>query len=999
MRRFAAGLVALLAASACAADDPIGIRHDGPASAPPATAAPAGSSDELDGADGEPDPVEAPDEPPMDLILVWHQHQPRYPVVDDVVSRPWVRVHAAKDYVDMAILAEAHPDVALTINITPSLLLQLEELAAGRPDTYRVHTLVPADEADAEQRGFILSRFFDTNPRVIERFPRYQELADRRAALGEAASSDFAADELRDLQVLFNLAWTDPSFLADEPLATLVDRGEGFTEADKATVLEIHDELVAAAIEVHARLAAGDQIEITTTPLAHPILPLLIDTGIALVGDPSAVLPDNRFQEFLDAEEQVIRGLDTAERLLGARPRGMWPGEGAVSDDALRLFARGGVEWVATGENVLARSLGLGSIERDDAGVAIEAAEMYRPRLVETPDGEIAVFFRDNRLSDLIGFEYSQTEADAAVDDFVARLRSARDAAIAGGNERPVVTVILDGENAWEHYPNDGIDFLTALYERLGATEWINPTTPSAYLVDHGGSIPSLDGIHPGAWFSPDYGTWIGETEEARAWDLLRRTRIDLRTAERRESADAEALAAATDAMLFAEGSDWFWWYGTDQDSGNDAFFDEAFRELLGQVYDLIGEPRPAALAVPLIPGAAQGVDVSAPDLASLLVDGAVDEVEVGTFATGARTVDFVWDEGHLYLATAVDEAFDLYLGAPRAASSRGTTLEGRVLGFDATALVRWDGEAACVVDSLPAVGRDDTDPPCAGIAAATGLRTEIAIPIDAIGTLVPGELVRLRFADDESVIGVSVPDIGGYDVIATVADVEGDDHGPGTYTYPADAVFGPGVFDLTEFVLGETDTEVVFGFTLAAPVSNPWNSASGLSVQTFDVYLDLDADPTTGASGLLPGRDAVLADGGWDAAVTIEGWASAVFTVAADGSLLETTPALSIAVLGDQGTVTVRVPKAALPEVDFADATFGVAVLGQEGFPSAGVRRVRDVAVTAAQWQLGGAPAGGGHSRIVDWLHPDAGVQEAALSDHGTSADDRPAALPTIGG
>ena len=427
-------------------------------------------------------------EPDLYVMLIWHHHQPFYPLDDDgVVTRPWVRVHATKDYVDMATTVAAHPDVSVTFNLTPVLLTQIQMFLDGTRDVYWTTTEVPADQLTDAQRGFLMRRFFDVNQRVVDRFPRYAELARTRAAAGgpDAPLDTFTVEDYRDLQVLFNLAWTDPDFLAEDPLADLVSRGRSFTEADKAVVLGEHERIVGMVFDVHRQLWDSGQIEVTTTPFAHPILPLVIDTDVATVGDPSALMPERRFSEPLDAVEQVERGLDLVEELLGRRPVGMWPAEGAVSRLAVSVMARAGVEWIATGEAVLAAGSGLGESFPRGSGDVPDAAELlYRPHAVPLQRGDdVPIFFRDVRLSDLIGFEYSGSSGEAAAADFFQRLEAIRDRLGPAPDGSPwVVSVILDGENAWEHYPNDGKEFLDALYRGLETTEWLDTITPSAYL-------------------------------------------------------------------------------------------------------------------------------------------------------------------------------------------------------------------------------------------------------------------------------------------------------------------------------------------------------------------------------------------------------------------------------------------------------------------------------------------------------------------------------------
>lgn len=915
--------------------------------------------------------------PPLEVALVWHQHQPRYPVIDGVVTRPWVRVHAAKNYLDMVERVDAFPELQVTFNLTPSLLVQLEELTAGARDAYWVHTEIPAAELTDEQRDFVTSRFFDVNPRIVARFPRFAELAAQDR-------SSFDTDDLRDLQVLFNLAWTDPQYLAEDPLAGLVERGRAFTEADKAIVLDAHQELVDRVIEAHAQRWADGRIEITITPLAHPILPLLVDTDLALQQDPLAIMPAERFREYLDAEVHVQRGLDLATDLLGQRPSGMWPAEGAVAQESVKLFSDAGIGWIATGEDTLARTLGIGGFEREGDAV-IEADLLYRPWTVQHREGEppVAVFFRDTRLSDLIGFEYSGTPADEAVSDFMARLHDIRERLLASGTPGPhVVSVILDGENAWEHYDDDGGPFLDALYTALTTTDWVSTTTPSAFVAEHGAAIEPLPApLAAGSWIGGTLQTWIGEEEEARAWEYLRTARLDLRRAEQR-GGDPGQLAAATDAMLWAQGSDWFWWFGDDQDSGDDAYFDRAFRELLGQVYDALGEPRPVWVGVPIVP------DTPVP--------ASTDDDGVATLTGDAGTLVIAVDDD---LVLTVDDAtrpFDLYLGAPRGGRPRGLTLDGEVLGFGATQLVRWDGTRACAAPGLPPVSQNELLRACATVdATVEGDRLTVTVPLDVLSGLQTGDRLTVQLRRDgvttpSAAPGlVTVPDIGGFDVVLDVEDPGGDDHGPGTFTSPTDPVFLDGSFDLTRFQLGTSGDDLVLVFEVAAPINNPWNSPVGLSVQTFDVYLDTRsvAGAAPGERLLVAGRNAALEEGsGWDAAVVIEGWASKVVRILADGTRTEDRPPMSVTVLRDQGRVIVRLPRAALgAETDPATWRVAVAVLGQEGYPSSGVDRVRDVQPVAEQWRFGGGTGEATETRIIDLLHPDAGVQEQVL---GTRPD-----------
>ncbi len=888
--------------------------------------------------------------------------------------------------------------------------MQLEDLAAGAKDIYWTTSEIAASGLTNENKRFIAERFFDINPKIVARFPRYQELADQRADQGiEGIVGTWTENDWRDLQILFNLGWTDPDFLEAEPLASLVTKGRDFSEDDKVTLFDEHLRIIGEVLPLHAELWESGQIEVTTTPLAHPILPLISDTSLATVGDPTALLPDNRFREIPDADDHVIRGLDTAERLLGRRPVGMWPGEGSVAQLVMSLFSKNGVQWVATGESVLAKSIGIGSFERATNEVPIEAADLYRPwsaQLNRNPD--LPMFFRDDRLSDLVGFEYSGMSGEAAAADFMRRLEDIYDSvdaeAARTAGQPFVVSVILDGENAWESYDNDGKDFLNALYRGLSDSEFVQTITPSEYL-DRFSAPELLDEVWPGAWFQPNFATWIGEEEEALAWDYLAETRSDLRAAQ--GSVSDDQYAAAYEKMLFAEGSDWFWWYGSDQDSGNDNYFDDAYRELLGQVYDELGIDRPIFVSVPIIPVQPVPADQSASAAATPTVDGIFDDyADGGRFQMDDAQVFYAFDKSTLFLGygefdgthdepTVFDKTLEIYLAG--VGESFGTTTDGDVLGFRATHVARFNGEESCVAPLA-----DPTD--CTPVPTARSeVGIEVGIPFDLIGVFESGDtvLARVYYSTVEDFfldgpLGLQVPDISDVAVFLDATDPTGDDHGPGTYTYPTDTVFAPGSYDLTHFTAGTEGDEYVFSFEVTAPIQNSWDSPRGLSIQTFDMYIDIDPGAATGARQLIDGRNAALAaDNGWEYAVTIEGWDPAIYVAGTDGSTEETTPTFEVITFGDKGKVVVRIPQALLSG-DPAAWGISVVVMSQEGFPSSGVRRIRDVEEVAQQWRIGGSTGHANSTRIMDVLWPIDNEAETWLSDYppapsldGLTADD----------
>lgn len=1025
---------------------PAGTSTPPPPPPPEATAAPVAETP-------PPTAAPAPAEDVLYLNLLWHQHQPLYYKDENgVYTRPWARAHATKDYYDMAALLQDYPDVHATFNLTPVLIRQLDDLAAGAKDYYRVLSEIPAGELTDDQKRFILTRFFDANwDHIVARFPRYLELLDKRGraadeATIEAALAAFSEQDFRDLQVWWNLAWFDPSFLNVDPLKSLVQKDRDFAETDKAIVFAEVDRIMAEIIPLHKELQDRGQIEVIITPYAHPILPLLYATDLAATGDPGAELPE-RFSYPNDAIAQVQKSVEIYQEHYGRPPRGMWPAEGAVSEEIVKFVADAGYTWMATGEHVLAKSLGLDGFTRDATDTVQEADALYRPYYVQFRDGpQVAVVFRDLRLSDLIGFEYSGDPGEEAARDLMNRLEAIRARLKEEGAEGPhLVSIILDGENAWEHYNNDGLAFLNALYQQLEASQTIETITPSEYLA----RFPEqreIEELWPGAWFSSDYGTWIGETEERIAWDYLRETREDLAPYDitKKKEVSPDRLAAALDFMYLAEGSDWFWWYGSDQDSGTDEYFDEAFRALLRGVYDSLGEPVPEFVNVPIIPERAAPPTQAVQDVIAPAIDGQAApgewenagyyEVRGGAQARAGDVLAafyYGYDPKQLYLRVDARQAWSdlgtgtagIYLGLSGAgpAIARPTSRFGgtdTLLGYGASALVEVSfgpGGPAGVTFSTPNPAGGWLDPVVdESIAAAVdGDVLEIAVPFTLLGEPRPGDQLNARViwsegqaADARDVQRVPaggpaqavLPDLSAVDFFLVVEDPAGDDNGPGTYTYPTDAVFEPGVYDVAAFRAGVDRDEFVFRFDLNGPINNPWGSGINLSVQTFDIYVDVDPGAGTGARTLLEGRNAALPAGnGWDLAVWVEGWNQKLLVPDESGTPREVSGDNVTAIVDPNGRITVRVAAAAVPALGAAGAGgpegwaldptgFGyvAAVLSQEGFPSPGVRRVRDVEATASQWRVGGSPNDTNHTRILDLVM--AGDQTAVLAGYSPS-------------
>ena len=530
---------------------------------------------------------ETKETPELYVMLLWHQHQPYYPKdTDGNFSKPWVRLHATKDYLDMVEMVQDFEGLRVTFNLTPTLMNQLNELSNGSRDIYWVHTEVEADKLTNEQKDFLRDRFFDINSRIINTYPRFVELRNLRQN-----PQDWTTQDYIDLQVLFNLGWTDPKYLSLDPLNKIVEKGSNFSEVDKKIILEIHNELIDKVIPEHLYAYKNNHIELITTPFAHPILPLIHNSDLGKRGDTVSDFPNNTFNFEDDARAHVKKGKEIFFENFGFYPNGMWPAEGAVAQEVLQYFNDEDISWIATGQNPLEKSLDV-KIQRWVGGVASKPELLYRPWNTVLSNGEkIPIFFRDNYLSDKM-FDYSEKRSDLSVKEFENTILKLREKT-SELDFVPVVSIIADGENFWENYPNDGIDFLNGMYTVLTKYDWLETITPSDYLKTYGDSLDTIDELYPSSWFQPNFATWIGETDENQAWDLLYQTRIDFEEAKKSGDYSDEQINQAYEYMLLAEGSDWFWWYGLDQDSTVDYYFDQAFKDLLRMVYLSLGLEEP----------------------------------------------------------------------------------------------------------------------------------------------------------------------------------------------------------------------------------------------------------------------------------------------------------------------------------------------------------------------------------------------------------------------
>jgi alpha-amylase/alpha-mannosidase (GH57 family) len=543
----------------------------------------------------------------LDLVLLWHMHQPDFRDQESGEFRqPWVYLHALKDYSDMAAHLERHPGVRAVLNFTPVLLDQLEDYAdqfdTGRFRDPLLRLLARPDlrALDEGSRELILAWCFRANhQKMVDPYPAYRRLLDFYTLAkphGRIGGEYLSAQYLADLLVWYHMAWIGETVRRREPhFASLLKKAEGFSFEDRSALVDLIGREVRAVIPRYRELAARKQIELTSTPDCHPIGPLLLSFEAAREAAPAAPLPAHK--AYPGGRERAIAHIDAARerhaRRFGEPPRGMWPAEGAVSAEFTHLLAQAGCRWFASGEGVLANSLRKGG-----ADVANRASYLYQPYRV----GGITGFFRDDRLSDLIGFEYAKWHSDDAAAAYLGELQALAKAE----GPTPVVSIILDGENAWEYYPYNGFYFLDALYAELEKHPDIRTTT-FADIVDERHDTAPLPDLVAGSWVYGNLATWIGSPDKNRAWDLLCEAKLayDARIG----SLDPSTRDAATRQLADCEASDWCWWFGDYNPSESVMAFDALYRAKLSHLYRLLGLEPPASLDLPVSRGRIEQAD------------------------------------------------------------------------------------------------------------------------------------------------------------------------------------------------------------------------------------------------------------------------------------------------------------------------------------------------------------------------------------------------------
>ncbi|MEX2352613.1 MAG: glycoside hydrolase family 57 protein [Gammaproteobacteria bacterium] len=536
------------------------------------------------------------------LVICWHMHQPDYrDHIRDEFQQPWVYLHAIRDYTDMAAHLENNPEAKAVVNFSPILLEQLavyEKQIAGflnNSEAIRDPLLAALDAAvfpsEPDSRIALVRACLRSNRKTqIEPYAAYAKLAGiADSILSDSHSSTYLSNQyIADLVTWYHLAWLGETVRRSHSgVRELMEQGTGFSLHQRRTLLQLVGECITSIRDRYRKLAANGQIELSTSPYTHPMLPLLLSFDSAREAQTDVRLPIlDRYPGGTERVRwQLQHGLSVFEDYFGFRPAGCWPSEGGICDASLQMIGEAGFKWVATGESVLTNSINRYPANDNDT------RDIYGPYSHATSD--LRIFARDDTLSDLIGFTYADWHADDAVANLVHAIESIV-------NDRPdrkdlVISIIMDGENAWEYYPENGYYFISTLYQSLAEHPYIQLTTYQETIADQ--KTRPISNIVPGSWVFGNFSTWIGDEDKNRAWDILGDAKRVYDDVCAQQELDASKRAMIDRQLAACEGSDWFWWFGDYNPARSVSDFEHLYRTHLANLYQMLTKEPPQYLA------------------------------------------------------------------------------------------------------------------------------------------------------------------------------------------------------------------------------------------------------------------------------------------------------------------------------------------------------------------------------------------------------------------
>ena len=535
----------------------------------------------------------------LSLAIYWHMHQPVYEI-EGTYLMPWARLHAVKDYLDMILFLENFPKLKLNFDVVPALMDTVIDYINGRHDIHSELSVSDVNNMTGEEKAFVLNNFFNSKfETMIFRSENYKNLYQKRFSKDVCNPDEFSAQELSDLMALFNLVWIDSVHYSRYPrIKELWEKQYNYTLEDRIEIINLHRNIMQEIIPTYKKYIAEGRIEMTTSAYYHSILPILIDLKASTKSTITTEGLPTSWGLVDDAKAQIKKALDRVEEIMGVRPKGFWPPELCLDPKTLTILAKEGIEWTISDEGILADSINFDFV-RDFKGNLNDPYHLLKVYEYQTKNNPIDVIFRDRSIANLINFEYAGIDSKMAANDLYDKIKVMQNKILVSPDDTHLLTIALDGENCWENYQNDGNEFLTNIYSLIENDDSLETVLITDYIrADR--YKKTLNKIHSGSWIDKTFQYWIGESTKNKAWNYLKQTHDDF-DAFVKENKDATGIDSAYRELMIAEGSDWFWWYGEPNNSGQDYVFDYMYRERLKNVYIALGIEPPEQLNNSLI--------------------------------------------------------------------------------------------------------------------------------------------------------------------------------------------------------------------------------------------------------------------------------------------------------------------------------------------------------------------------------------------------------------